>query len=96
MKEIFENRSVNKSVNEKQNIIKHISQKLCNIKRKFPITNKFKNKASILHKIFRWVFVVTQNEIELTNFYYEMTTQHQNLEFTLERPVGGKLPFLDF
>ena len=41
------------------------------------------------------IFVVTQDQTELTNFYHEMNTLHPNLEFTLERSVDGKLPFLD-
>ena len=41
------------------------------------------------------IFAVTHNNTDLTNFYHEMNTLHTNLEFTLERSVDEKLPFLD-
>ena len=34
------------------------------------------------------------HKTELTNFYHEINTLHPNLEFTLERFVNKKLPFL--
>ena len=41
------------------------------------------------------IFVVTQNNTDLTNFYNEMKTLHLSLEFILEGSVDGKLLFLD-
>ena len=41
------------------------------------------------------MFVVTQNKTDLRNFHQEMNTLKPNLEFTLEKSVNSKLPFLD-
>ena len=41
------------------------------------------------------MFVVTQNKTDLRNFHQEMNTLKPNLEFTLEKSVDSKLPFLD-
>ena len=63
-------------------------------KENYQLQTNLKTKPLFYTKYVDHIFVVTQNETELTNFYHEMNTLHPNLEFTLERPVDGKLPFL--
>ena len=60
----------------------------------FQIQTNWKEKPLFYTRYVDDIFVVTKNESELTNFYHEMNFLHPNLEFTLKRPVDGKLPFV--
>ena len=64
-------------------------------KENFQLQTNSKTKPLFYTRYVDDIFVVTQNETELINFYHEMNTLHQNLEFTLERSVDRKLLFLD-
>ena len=64
-------------------------------KENFKLQTNSKTKPLFYTRYVDDIFVVTQNETELTNFYHEMNTLHPNLEFSLERPIDRKLPFLD-
>ena len=64
-------------------------------KENYQIQTNWKEKPLFYTRYVDDIFVVTKNETELTNFYHEINTLHPNLEFTLERSIDGKLPFLD-
>ena len=65
------------------------------LKENYQLQTNSKTKPLFYTRYVDDIFVVTQDQTELTNFYHEMNTLHPNLEFTLERSVDGKLPFLD-
>ncbi len=64
-------------------------------KENYQLQTNLKTKPLFYTRYVDDIFVVTKNNTELNNFYHEMNTLHPNLEFTLERSVDGKLPFLD-